>query len=440
MTYTVKLPDVGEGVTEAELVEWHVSIGDTVTPDTVLAEVLTDKATVEIYAPVAGTVAALHGQPGDVLAIGGDFVTLAATEQHTDPPPVRPTEPPHPAPVSRETSALPPATNRHDRPPVPTATASLEPPTALAAGPAASPAVRARAGSLGIDLTNVRGTGPNGRIEHGDLDRLLVNHALGNDRASKEPHAVHGGVTIEPVRGLRRKISERLTAAWREIPHITYVDAVDATELEQLRQTLNALRSGPKLTLLPFIARAIALAVADQPRLNAHYKADASTLTVFDAVHLGVATQTDAGLAVPVVRHADTLRLDEIATEIARLASATRANKATREELTGSSITITSLGALGGLATTPILNAPEVSIIGINKIETRPVWCDDAFTPRLMFNISASFDHRVIDGWDAATFVQRVRQHLETPSSLADDAAGPAVVNLRAGVSPQREG
>jgi 2-oxoisovalerate dehydrogenase E2 component (dihydrolipoyl transacylase) len=420
-SYTVKLPDVGEGVAEAELVEWHVSVGDSVTPDTVLAEVLTDKATVEIFPPVPGVVAALHGEPGDTLAVGGALVTITTdatpttTSDTTAPPappastsdPALPFAPPEASATRQPESPDPPDRSAHP-PRDPIATPPRE-------GVLAAPAVRTRANQLGIDLAGVPGSGAGGQVTHADLDRVLT----GGSRAGSRLPTGGDGITVEPVRGLRRKISERLTAAWTAIPHITYVDAVDVTEVEALRTTLNADRSGAaRLTLLPFIARAIVGAVADQPRLNAHYDAAASTLSVFDAVHIGVATQTPDGLTVPVVRHAEARQLDDLAAEISRLAQAARDNKATREELSGSSITITSLGALGGLVTTPILNSPEVAIVGINKIETRPVWRDGAFVPRPMFNVSASFDHRIVDGWDAATFVQRIKQLLEQPALL----------------------
>lgn len=413
-TYTVKLPDVGEGVAEAELVEWHVSVGDTVTPDTVLAEVLTDKATVEIFPPVPGVVATLHGEPGDTLAVGGALVTISTDATTTVEPVASSREPaPHDPPAEAAPAPPEPENVEPEAPPVESdAAPRRDTPTRGRA--LAAPAVRARARDLGIDLASVPGSGPDGQVTHADLDRNLTGGA-----ARRSAPVGGDSVSVEPVRGLRRKISERLTAAWGGIPHITYVDAVDATEVEALRATLNAERSkDARLTLLPFIARAIVVAVADQPRLNAHYDAAESKLSVFEGVHIGVATQTPDGLTVPVVRHAETRELDDLAAEISRLARAARDSKATRDELSGSSITITSLGALGGLVTTPILNAPEVAIVGINKIETRPVWRDGAFVPRQMFNISASFDHRIVDGWDAATFVQRIKQLLEQPALL----------------------
>jgi 2-oxoisovalerate dehydrogenase E2 component (dihydrolipoyl transacylase) len=296
------------------------------------------------------------------------------------------------------------------------------PSPAAAAGPrpTAAPAVRERARSLGLDLAQVAGTGPDGRIVHADLDRLLAGRAVSPSGRAVETGAADDAGRTEAVRGVRRQIAERLTATWTSVPHITYVDAVDVTELERLREELNRQRGerGPRLTILPFIATAIARACADQPRLNAHYDHATETLTTFDAVHLGVATQTDRGLLVPVIHHAEARGIWDLAAELTRVTAAARDGSATREELTGSTITITSLGALGGLVTTPIINAPEVAIVGVNKMEVRPVWRDGSFEPRQVFNLSSSFDHRMIDGWDAATFVQRLKTLLETPALL----------------------
>jgi 2-oxoisovalerate dehydrogenase E2 component (dihydrolipoyl transacylase) len=274
--------------------------------------------------------------------------------------------------------------------------------------------VRARALSLGLDLAEVAGSGPGGRIVHADLDRLIAG------QPGKRSTPADDAGRAEPVRGVRRQIAERLTATWSEVPHITYVDAVDVSELERLRDELNRGHSegGTRLTMLPFIATAIAIACAEQPRLNAHYDHATETLTTFDAVHLGVATQTDHGLLVPVIRNVEARGLWDLAAELARVSTAARDGSATRDELMGSTITITSLGALGGLVTTPILNAPEVAIVGVNKMEMRPVWRGNAFEPRQMVNLSSSFDHRMIDGWDAATFVQRLKALLETPALL----------------------
>lgn len=425
-TYPVRLPDVGEGVAEAELISWLVNVGDEVTTDTLLAEVMTDKATVEVVSPVRGVVLELRGAPGDVLSVGSELVLV---ELAGDAP--APSDPTPPDPTRSEPAPSEPT------PPESTEPAPTEPPDATSApaspevvtGSAAdrrrvlaAPAVRSRADRLGIDLAAVRGSGPEGRVVHDDLDRLLLERAGRPGGATDAAATPAPAPSSVPLRGVRRRIAQRTTASWTEIPHITYVDAVDASELEVLRAELNVRTPDARLTMLPFIARAVVLACLEQPGLNAHLVAgtddDALTLTVHDAVHLGIATQTDDGLMVPVVRHAERLDLAGLAREIARVSEAARQGTATRDELTGSTITITSLGALGGLVTTPIINRPEVSIVGVNRLETRPVWRDGSFQPRQVFNLSSSFDHRVVDGWDAATFVQRIRRRLEIPALL----------------------
>lgn len=452
--FEMKLPDVGEGVAEAEIVEWLVAVGDEVTPDTVLAEVLTDKATVEVSPPVAGTVVALHGEPGDVLAVGtplvgidvADGVEPDETETPTTPvaasdgasppePPVEPSPSPEsrdvPEPVAGADAGIAPDSSPDlvsGHPPelssggeeadVAPAPAAADDRARRAGQVTAAPAVRRRAHELGIDLATVPGSGPDGRVVHADLDRLLVRGGAPRSGATRP---VSGDERVEPVRGVRRKIAERLSATWSEIPHITYVEAVDVTELEALRAELNSSDHEVRLTLLPFFVRAIVVASRDQPEINAHYDHAAETLTVHTGVHVGIATQTDQGLLVPVVRHAESLGLHDVAAEIARVTDAARTGRAARDELSGSTITITSLGAIGGVATTPILNAPEVAIVGINKMEVRPVWRDGAFQPRTMINLSSSFDHRMVDGWDAANFVQRLKTLLETPALLFVD-------------------
>jgi 2-oxoisovalerate dehydrogenase E2 component (dihydrolipoyl transacylase) len=402
--HAVRLPDVGEGVAEAELVEWRVSVGDQVTSESVLAEVLTDKATVEISSPVAGVVTFLHGEPGERIAVGTELVGIelegAGAPPSEQPPPAPPPQRVIPTKSVPAAETAGTATNS-------AATSPL--PRSLAA-----PTVRQRAREMQIDLRTVRGSGPNGRVLHADLDSAVavpVRH-----RAGDTPRE-------EPVRGLRRRIAERLTESWTQIPHITYVEEIDATELEALRTELNAQDRGQRLTLLPFIVHALVIACREQPRLNATYDAASDTLSVFDALHVGIATQTPDGLVVPVVRHAEALGLWELAAEIARCADAARSGTATRDELSGSTITITSLGALGGLVTTPIINQPEVAIIGVNKLQTRPVWRDGTVVPRHMFNLSSSFDHRIVDGWDAAMFVQRLKALLEMPALLFVDPA-----------------
>jgi 2-oxoisovalerate dehydrogenase E2 component (dihydrolipoyl transacylase) len=404
--FEMKLPDVGEGVAEAELVEWLVAVGDQVTPDTVVAEVLTDKATVEVSSPVTGQVVALHGGPGDVLAVGG---TLIGIETYSDAvvAPANHDRAAPPATHKARDSAVPPPTNNPD---------------SSADRPSAAPAVRARAADLGLDLGAIEGTGEGGRILHADLDRVLVDRGSGplSPQSHTSPDADSDDRRIIEVRGVRRRIAERLSNAWREIPHITYIDDIDVTELEQLRGTLNT-RSDERtqrLTLLPFIARAIVLAVAEIPEVNAHYDHPADTLTTFGAVHIGIATQTTDGLRVAVARHAEQRSVAALAAEISRVTGLARNGSATRADLSGSTITITSLGAIGAIATTPILNPPEVAIVGVNKIETRPVWLDGTFQPRQKLNLSSSFDHRMVDGWVAATFVQHIKHSLETPALL----------------------
>lgn len=410
----MKLPDVGEGVAEAEIVAWLVAVGDEVTPDTVLAEVLTDKATVEVSPPVAGTVVELYGEPGDVLPVGSSLIVLDVADGAV-PEPATPVDP---GSVGAPESEQQPVAERDSGDPVPPEPVPLA--WSDVGRPTAAPAVRKRAADLGIDLAAVAGSGPAGRVVHADLDRLLTGRSHGGAARAGERS---DRVRVESVRGVRRRIAERLSAAWSDIPHITYVEAVDVTELEALRAELNRAGDGrARLTLLPFLVRAIVIACAEQPELNAHYDHAAETLTIPDAVHVGIATQTDSGLMVPVVRHAEARGLRDLAAEIARVTDAARSGRATREELSGSTITITSLGALGGIATTPIINAPEVSIVGVNKMEIRPVWRDGSFQPRRMLNLSSSFDHRMVDGWDAATFVQRVTSLLGTPALLfADD-------------------
>jgi 2-oxoisovalerate dehydrogenase E2 component (dihydrolipoyl transacylase) len=393
----VKLPDVGEGIAEAELVEWHVSVGDTVTTETVLAEVMTDKATVEISAPVAGVITFLAGAPGDILAIGSDFAAIETDGDAT------PAESNGAAPVA-DVVAIPAQPPTEPLPPPTAPTAPAPPNVATTTRSLAAPAVRQRAKDLGIDLATVRGSGPDGRVTHADLDR--------SGRHPKMSDATHTAQLI----GMRRKIAERLTVA-AAIPTITYVEEIDLTSLEELRSTLNT-RNTPKLTVLPFLVRAMVEAIVDQPQINATFNDADGQLTTYEAAHIGIATQTPNGLVVPVVHHAGSLDLWACATEIARVSEAARSGTATRQELSGSTITITSLGALGGLVTTPIINHPEVAIVGVNKMQIRPMWDGERFVPRTMMNLSSSFDHRIVDGWDAATFIQRIKTLLETPALL----------------------
>jgi 2-oxoisovalerate dehydrogenase E2 component (dihydrolipoyl transacylase) len=386
-TFVVKLPDIGEGVVEAELVGWHVSVGDIVREDQPLAEVMTDKATVEIPAPCAGTVTALSGEVGAKLLVGSELLRLEA-------PGASPARPEAATPAEAETTAPAPQ-------PAPPPSGSK---------PLAAPAVRQRARALGLDLSALRGSGPEGRILHADLDAAL--------RASAPAAPSRDGIEEIPVIGLRRRIAERMAEATRRVAHFSYVEEVDVTALEALRGQLNA-GAAERLTLLPFLMLATVRAVADFPQMNAHYDDEAGVIRRHRAVHLGIATQTASGLLVPVLRHAETLGLQEAAAALRRVTEAARDGTARREELTGSTITLTSLGPLGGIAATPVVNVPEVAIIGTNRIATRPAWQDGVgFVPRRMMNLSSSFDHRVIDGHDAASFIQRIRTLLETPALL----------------------
>jgi len=397
--YVFKLPDVGEGSTEAEIVAWHVKVGDTVKQEQDLVDVMTEKATVEMTSPVTGKVVALHGQLGEKAAVGAPLVefdvegtSIAAGEA---PPPAAQAKA---EPVARQKEpALPPV-------------------AAPSGKVQASPAVRQRARALGIELASIAGTGPEGSITHADLDALIVS------RVAPFPALPEGGEEVKVI-GLRRKIAEKMQESKRRIPHFTYVEEIDMTDLEDLRGRLNAAKrpDQPKLTVLPFLIRAVVLALPDFPQVNALFDDRAGVIHRFKVVHAGIATQTDNGLLVPVVRHAEKRDLWDCAREIVRLAAAARENKATKEELTGSTITITSLGAQGGLMATPVINHPEVAIIGPNAIVERPVVREGRIVVRKMMNLSSSFDHRVVDGHDAAQFIQRLKAILEQPAALGVD-------------------
>ncbi|WP_454252884.1 dihydrolipoamide acetyltransferase family protein [Pseudomonas sp. Marseille-Q7302] len=421
-THVIKMPDIGEGIAEVELVKWYVAVGDEVSEDQTLADVMTDKAMVEIPSPVVGRVLALGGEPGQVLAVGAELIRLEVAgdgnqREATRPAPVASTpapkvEAPRPAPEPAPPRPALESQREDDRP------ASRPAP---GSAPLASPAVRQHAWDLGIELRFVTGTGQGGRILHGDLEAYVQQRDAGL------PPATGGGGLVRrsgeeriPLIGLRRKIAEKMQAAKRHIPHFTYVEELDVTELEALRATLNQRWQGRRahLTLLPFLARALVVAVRDFPQMNARFDEETSTVTRYGAVHLGIATQGEQGLAVPVVRHAEALDLWGCAQEVARLATAVRSGKAGRDELGGSTLTISSLGPLGGIASTPIINHPEVAIIGVNRIVERPAFRNGLVVPRKLMNLSASFDHRLIDGQDAASFIQAVRQLLEQPATL----------------------
>lgn len=398
-TLTIKVPDLGEGIAEVELVAWRVQPGDTVAEDQVLADVMTDKATVEIPSPVAGRVVALGGEVGQQIAVGAELIRIDVADggEAREEAPA--------APVQAQVPTPAPAPVERTRP--------------SAGKPLAAPAVRHRAAVLGIDLRQVPGSSADGRILHEDLDTWLLRRP-GPPAPDAARYAERHDEEAVPVTGVRRRIAQRMQDAMRRIPHFTYVEEVDVTELELLRARINERWGGERahLTLLPLLVRAVVLAVPRFPQINARFDDEAGVLTRHGAVHVGIATQTAAGLMVPVLRHAEARDLWSSATEIARLADAARAGRATRDELSGSTLTVTSLGALGGIASTPIINAPEVAIVGVNRIVQRPVMLGGAVVARRMMNLSSSFDHRVVDGQLAAEFVQAVRASLECPALL----------------------
>jgi 2-oxoisovalerate dehydrogenase E2 component (dihydrolipoyl transacylase) len=429
----IKLPDVGEGIAEAELVEWHVKIGDIIREDDLLAAVMTDKATVEIPSPVDGEVTWIGAEIGDTVAIGSALVKLKvagkAGAEDRAVEPEAPKEAPKPAskpvavaeaPAAKAEAPKAMTVPKPTRGVVQTTAQNPSPRRAPGEKPLASPAVRLKAREAGIDLRQLSGTGPAGRILHEDLDAFLLR----GPEAERAPGlSQKSAVTDIKVVGLRRKIAEKMALSKSRIPHITIVEEVNVTPLEDLRATLNKKPAPerPKLTLLPFLMRAMVKAISEQPNLNALYDDDAGVIHQHAGIHIGIATQTPTGLMVPVVKHAEARDIWGCGIELNRIAERARDGTATRDELTGSTITITSLGALGGIATTPVINYPEVAIVGVNKMMIRPVWDGTTFVPRKMMNLSSSFDHRVIDGWDAAIFVQRLKELLENPATLFID-------------------
>ncbi|WP_236188962.1 dihydrolipoamide acetyltransferase family protein [Pseudomonas paraglycinae] len=421
-THVIKMPDIGEGIAEVELSQWHVKVGDLVVEDQVLADVMTDKAMVDIPSPVNGKVIALGGQPGEVMAVGSILISIevegAGNLKESDKPaPVAAKETPVATKVEAVVESKPaPAAPR------PAAAVCQGPMVARQADerPLASPAVRKHALDLGIQLRLVRGSGPAGRVLHEDLDAYL---AQGQSNASAPVAAAYTQRNDEEqiqVIGMRRKIAQRMQDATQRAAHFSYVEEIDVTAIEELRAHLNEKHgaSRGKLTLLPFLVRALVVALRDFPQMNARYDDEAQVITRLGAVHVGVATQSDVGLMVPVVRHAEARSLWDSAAEISRLANAARNGKASRDELSGSTITLTSLGALGGIVSTPVLNLPEVAIVGVNKIVERPMVVKGQVVIRKMMNLSSSFDHRVVDGMDAALFIQAIRGLLEQPATL----------------------
>jgi 2-oxoisovalerate dehydrogenase E2 component (dihydrolipoyl transacylase) len=423
-TRVIKVPDVGEGVAEVELVAWHVQAGDHVAEDQALADVMTDKASVEIPSPVAGRVLALGGEVGQTMAVGSELIRI---EVEAAPGTAASAPPPAPAPVAASAGTESTPSGAAAAPVRPAAGLQGHPlPTAVAAGrPIASPATRRRAWEQGIDLKDVPATGTAGRIMQADLDAHVAARGLRPPVAAAPGHASDSGAERHdeqavPVIGLRRRIAVQMQEAKRRIPHFSYVEEIDVTEVETLRTALNA-RWGAqraRLTLLPLLMRAMVLAVREFPQINARFDDEAGIVTRYGAVHLGIATQTPHGLMVPVVRHAEAFDLWTLAAEVARLAEAARAGRATRDELRGSTITLSSLGALGGIVSTPVINRPEVAIVAVNRIVERPVLRGGTVVARSMMNLSSSFDHRVVDGIDGARFVQALRAMLEGPALL----------------------
>lgn len=417
-THVIKMPDIGEGIAEVELSQWHVKVGDMVVEDQVLADVMTDKAMVDIPSPVHGKVIALGGQPGEVMAVGSILISIEVegagnVKESAQPAAVK--EAPVAAPkveaaVESKVVAAP-------RP----AAVCQGPMVAREADerPLASPAVRKHALDLGIQLRLVRGSGPAGRILHEDLEAYLAQ-GQSNASTATAGYAQRNDEQQIPVIGMRRKIAQRMQDATQRAAHFSYVEEIDVTAVEELRAHLNEKHGATrgKLTLLPFLVRALVVALRDFPQINARYDDEAQVITRLGAVHVGVATQADIGLMVPVVRHAEARSLWDSAAEISRLATAARTGKASRDELSGSTITLTSLGALGGIVSTPVLNLPEVAIVGVNKIVERPMVVKGQIVIRKMMNLSSSFDHRVVDGMDAAQFIQAIRGLLEQPATL----------------------
>jgi len=420
--FVFKLPDIGEGVVEGEVVQWHVSVGDLVSEDDPIVDVMTDKATVTIPSPVSGVISSLSGDVGDMIAVGSSLMEIDSegeggspsaedTEEQepvSDPDPPKAPEP-APAPKAPEPAPAPKAPEY--------APSEIQTHTGRVL---ASPAVRKRARENDVDLSNVRGSGPAGRIRHADLDAFI---AAGGAVSGAPPMAYslkRTEVTPVKVVGLRRKISEQMSLSKSRIPHFSYFEEVDITELENLRQILNSTRdeTQPKLTYLPFIMIALAKIMPDHPECNAHFDDEAGVVNRNAAVNLGIATQTDRGLYVPVVKHVESMDIWKTAHEMQRVSGSARDGSASLDELTGSTFTITSLGREGGLGATPIINHPEVAILGVHKAREMPVARDGAVVIRRIMNLSSAFDHRVVDGADGASLIQHLKRMLENPALI----------------------
>ncbi|MBH1944218.1 2-oxo acid dehydrogenase subunit E2 [Erythrobacter sp. YJ-T3-07] len=433
--FTFNLPDIGEGIAEAEIVAWHVSVGDMVEEDQQIADMMTDKATVEMESPVAGKIIEVAGEVGDTIAIGSMLVTIEVegeipddvAEENAAAPDAEPAPAPAPAPkddaveerIEVENPDASDADDAHEADPEPAPKQPIEKsaPAAAETKVLASPAVRKRAKDLGIDLAQVK-PAEDGRIRHGDLDQFLA-YSGGYSPAT----GPRSDETVKVI-GMRRRIAQNMSASKRNIPHFTYVDEVDVTDLEAMRAQLNENRGDrPKLTILPLLITAICQSIPEFPMINATYDDEEGVVTRHGSVNMGMAAQTDAGLMVPVIKDAQSQNLWQLAREIGRLAEAARTGKAKSDEMQGGTLTVTSLGPLGGIATTPVINRPEVAIIGPNKIVERPMFVKGAdgverVEKRLLMNISISCDHRVVDGWDAASFIQALKRRLEAPATI----------------------
>jgi len=404
--YVFKMPDLGEGTVSAEVVEWKVKVGDTVKEDQIIAEVMTDKAAVEIPAPVSGRVVSLTGQPGDMVAVGAELIAFDTSGTA-------------PSETATATATAPkPAAGPASQPPAAKPQAAAAAPPAASTRVMASPATRRKAHVAGVDLASVSGSGPGGRISALDLESVIAGK--GSGAVKPATIAARNGVEEIKIIGVRRVIAERMSAAKRNIPHFAYVEEVDVTELESLRQHLNSRlpKGAPALTYLPFLVAALVRVLESFPQCNAVHDAERNVILRHAAAHVGIATQTPDGLKVPVVKHAEARSLHDIAAEIRRVSEAARSNKATREELMGSTITVTSLGRLGGIASTPVINAPEVAIVGVNKAVDRPVVLHGSIAIRRIMNLSSSFDHRFVDGFDAAAMIQALKERLEHPATI----------------------
>ena len=440
--YVIRVPDIGEGIAEVELVAWHVALGESVKEDQPVADVMTDKASVEIPCHVHGKVIALGAAVGQMISVGAELIRLEVEGEGNLKDDAAPAASTASVATATQIAAAPaekskqsdtkaseniaiPAVQAPKQASAPVARPAARAPVAQARKegerPLAAPSVRRRALDMGVDLRLVHGSGPAGQISHADLEAFAAGQGpvVGGNPQYVERH----GEEAIPVIGLRRKIAQKMQEAKRRIPHFSYVEEVDVTELETLRQQLNKIHGATrgKLTLLPFLARAMVLALRQFPQINARYDDDAGVVTRYEAVHLGIAAQTDGGLMVPVLRHAESLDLWASAAGIARVAEGAKTGKLGREELTGSTITLTSLGALGGIVSTPVINHPEVAIVGVNRMVERPMLKNGQVVARQLMNLSSSFDHRVVDGMDAAQFIQAIRALLETPALLFVD-------------------